>query len=225
MSERREEPRVVPRNNVSSAMRDQSRGRVVTALRRGPRTLDELATELGLTRTAVRLHLATLERDGLVGRGGLRAGRTKPSHVYELTGEAERQLSRAYVPVLTQLLHVLSHRLTRVEFDAVMRAVGRELLAERARPRGPLRDRVEAASQLLDQLGGLTDVREEAGTLVIESHGCPLAETAAHHPETCSAMESLVSEFVGSTVAQRCDRSGRPRCCFQIPVVDGETAA
>jgi hypothetical protein len=29
-------------------------------------------------------------------------------------------------------------------------------------------------------------------------------------------MESLVSEFVGARVTQRCDRTGRPRCCFQI---------
>ena len=205
--------------------RNPSRGRVVGALRRGPRTLDQLAGELALTRTAVRLHLAALERDGLVVRGGLQAGRTKPSHVYVLTSEAEQQLSRAYIPVLTQLLHVLSERLTPDEFDTTMRAVGRELLADRGRARGSVRERVKAASQLLDQLGGLTEVREEDGQLIIQSHGCPLAATAAHHPETCSAMESFVSEFVGAAVRQRCDRRARPRCCFQIPNADGDTAA
>jgi len=214
-------PAPLPRDDV----RDQSRSRVVGALRRGARTLDQLAGEIGLTRTAVRLHLATLERDGLVARRGVRAGRTKPSHVYELTQEAEHQLSRAYIPVLTQLVHVLADRLSATEFDAVMRAVGRGLLSEMPRPRGPLRDRAEAASQLLNQLGGLTGVEEEDGTLIIRSHGCPLAATAVDHPETCNAMESLVSEFVGATVSQRCDRRGRPRCCFQIAPGDGETAA
>ena len=205
--------------------RNPSRARVVGALRRGPRTLDQLATELGLTRTAVRLHLTALERDGLVARGGLQAGRTKPSHVYSLTTEAEQRMSRAYIPVLTQLLHVLSQRLTREQFDTTMRAVGRELLANRGRARGSLRERVKAASLLLDQLGGLTDVREDDGQFIIQSHGCPLAATALHHPETCSAMESFVSEFVGATVTQRCDRHDRPRCCFQISATDGDTAA
>lgn len=198
--------------------RNPSRGRVVSALRRGARTLDQLAAELGLTRTAIRLHLATLERDGLVLRRGLRAGRTKPSHVYDLTAHAEQELSRAYVPVLTQLLHVLSQRLERAEFDAVMRAVGRELLANHPRPKGPILERTVAASDLLNQLGGVTDVEERDGMLVIQSHGCPLAAAAAHHAETCSAMESLVSEFVGARATQRCDRSGRPRCCFEISV-------
>ena len=66
-------------------------------------------------------------------RRGVRRGRTKPAHVYELTGEAEQRMSHAYVPVLTQLLHVLSARLPAAEFDAIMRDVGRELLAERPR--------------------------------------------------------------------------------------------
>ncbi len=205
--------------------RADTRSRVVEVLRRGPTTLDDLVNELGLTRTAVRLQLAILERDGSVERRGVRRGRTKPAHVYELTGEAEQRLSRAYIPVLTQLLHVLSARLSRTEFDAVMRDVGRELLAGHARPRGTLQARAEAASELLNELGGLTDVDEEGRDLIIRSHGCPLAATAVDHPETCSAMESLVSEFVGAAVTQRCERTNRPRCRFQIAGDDGDSAA
>jgi len=198
---------------------------VVAALRRGPTTLDELVSALGLTRTAIRLQLATLERDGEVARRGVRRGRTKPANVYELTPEGDRALSRAYVPVLTQLLHVLAERLSRAEFDVVMRAVGRGLLTDRARPRGDLRARVESAGKLLDEFGGSTEVTEEATEIVIRSLGCPLAATAVDHPETCSAMESLVSEFVGVAVTQRCDRSDRPRCRFHIAAPDGNSAA
>ena len=204
--------------------RDHTRARVIAALRRGSTTLEELVSELGLTRTAIRLQLASLERDGHVSRRGVRPGRTKPAHVYELTGEGERQLSRAYIPVLTELLHVLSERLSQSEFDAVMRAVGRGLLAETVRPRGDLHARVDAASALLDQFGGMTEVVDEGPDLIIRSHGCPLAATAIDHPETCNAMESLVSEFVGSAVTQRCDRIGRARCRFHI-ARGGDSAA
>src|SRR5512132_1441029 len=162
---------------------DRTRDRVIETLRRGAATLDELVEELSLTRTAVRLQLAGLERDGQVVRRGMRRGRTKPSHVYELTSEAEQQLSRAYIPVLTQLLHVLNARLSEAELDDVMRAVGRELLAGQARPTGALRTRAQAASNLLNQLGGLTEVVEDERGLLIRSYGCPLAATAVHHPE------------------------------------------
>ena len=205
--------------------RADTRSRVVHVLRRGPATLDELVNELGLTRTALRLQLAILERDGSVERRGMRRGRTKPAHVYELTGQAEQRLSRAYIPVLTQLLHVLADRLSSAEFDAVMRDVGRELLVGQPRPRGARKARAEAASDLLNELGGLTDVSEEDHHLIIRSHGCPLAAAAIHHPETCNAMESLVSEFVGGTVRQRCERTNRPRCRFLIAGDDDSSAA
>lgn len=206
-----------PRGDDREPVRDQTRARVVAALRRGPMTLDRLVSELGLTRTAVRLQLAGLERDAQVERRGLQPGRTKPAHIYALTSSAEQHLSRAYIPVLTQLLHVLAARLTPVEFEGVMRDVGRGLLADHPRPRGTLRERAVGASRLLDQLGGMTEVDEVGPDLVIRSHGCPLAATAVHHAETCSAMESLVSEFVGSAVNQHCERTPRPRCRFQIP--------
>ena len=193
-------------------------------LRRRPATLDELVEELSLTRTAVRLQLAGLERDGQVVRRGVRRGRTKPAQVYELTREAEHQLSQAYIPVLTQLLHVLAARMSEAEFDGVMRAVGRELQAGRARPTGALRARAEAASALLNQLGGLTELVDDERGLVIRSHGCPLAATAVDHPETCSAMESFVTEFVGAPVTQECDRADRPRCRFRLPPDDSSAA-
>ena len=50
---------------------DSSRARLVEALRRGPRTLEQLSDELGLTRTAIRLQLSVLESEAAVTRRGL----------------------------------------------------------------------------------------------------------------------------------------------------------
>ena len=52
---------------------ESTRGRIVTLLRGSPRTVKELATGLELTDNAVRAHLTTLERDGLVQVATLRA--------------------------------------------------------------------------------------------------------------------------------------------------------
>jgi predicted ArsR family transcriptional regulator len=53
---------------------ETTRGQIVGLLRRGRRTVEELARALGLTDNAVRNHLATLERDGLVRQDGVRRG-------------------------------------------------------------------------------------------------------------------------------------------------------
>ena len=191
-------------------------GRILELLRQGHRTVDELATFLGVTRTAVRAQLAILERDGLVERRGSRPGASKPSHLYAVTSQAELLFSQAYVPILTQLLHVLAQHMPAGQFDSVMHEVGRRLMEGRAISRGPLGERVAGASALLNELGGLSEVQQENGGYVIHSHGCPLAAATADHPEVCNALESLLSEFVGSRVTKCCDRYDRARCCFEV---------
>jgi predicted ArsR family transcriptional regulator len=193
-----------------------TREAILTRLRRGPATADDLARALRLTRTAIRAQLARLERDGAVTRGAVHRGPTKPSQVYRLTAAAELRMSRLYVPMLTQLLHVLSRRLGAAEFDALLREVGRELLDGRPRPSGPLRARVDAASALFNEFGGLTTVEETDDALLIRSHGCPLAATTARHPEACNAVESLFREFIGAPVDNCCDRDAQLRCCFEV---------
>jgi predicted ArsR family transcriptional regulator len=191
-------------------------GRLLELLRRGPKTVDELAVALSLTRTAVRAQLASLERDELVEQRGSRPGTSKPSRMYGVTAQAELLFSRAYVPILTQLLQVLAHRMTAAQFDSIMHEVGRGVMEGRAVPRGTLGQRVTGASALLNELGGLTEISEEDGSYVIRSHGCPLAAATANHPEVCNALESLLSEFVGARVTKCCDRFNRERCCFEI---------
>src|SRR5206468_4315954 len=79
-------------------------------LRTAPRTVEELAAELGLTDNGVRQHLMVLERDMMVRQAGVRRGpgAGKPAGIYELHPEAEPLLSRAYAPVLATLLEVVA---------------------------------------------------------------------------------------------------------------------
>jgi len=197
-------------------MRDTAAGRIVALLRRGAMTVDELASALGLSGNAVRPQLAVLERDGVVERAGVRRGASRPAQIYALSRDADLQFSRAYIPILTELLHVLDSRLDRAEFDGMMREVGARLMAGRPRPTGDARQRADAASELLNSLGGLARVEQQNGTLLIRSDGCPLAAATQRHPEACNAMESLLSEFTGLRVTKCCDREERLRCCFEL---------
>jgi predicted ArsR family transcriptional regulator len=197
-------------------IKEGAAGRILAQLRRGGMTVDELAAALGLSGNAIRPQLAVLERDGLVERAGVRRGASRPAQVYALSRNADLLFSHAYVPVLTELLQVLDSRLESGKFDALMREVGQRLMAGRPRPTGDARQRAEAASELLNSLGGLARVEQQDGTLMIRSDGCPLAAATQRHPEACNAMESLLSEFTGLRVMKCCDREERLRCCFEL---------
>ena len=119
-----------------------TRGKIVVLLRRARHTVDELASAVGLTDNAVRAHLATLERDGLVQQHGVRRGEGKPASLYELTIEAERLFPKAHAPVLGQLLTVLEERTPSEDLTAAMREVGQRMADGLPVPQGS-RDRRE----------------------------------------------------------------------------------
>src|ERR687893_2624032 len=109
---------------------DSTRGRVVGLLRGKSGTVIELAEALGLTDNAVRAHLLSLERDGLVRQSGVQRGARKPHYSYELTAEAERLFPKAYDALLNQLITALKGRLPPNALEDVLREVGRALAAE-----------------------------------------------------------------------------------------------
>jgi predicted ArsR family transcriptional regulator len=198
---------------------ESTRGQIVTLLRRSGRTVEELARVLDLTDNGVRAHLAVLERDGLVRqRGSVRraSGGGKPAYVYELTSEAEDLFPKAYQPALGRLLDVLAERLGPEESEALLRSVGSRLVEGKTIPTDGTRARLEAAADVLNELGGLAELEERDGTLVIRGYGCPLAAVTPDHPEVCRLAEALVAEVAGVPVCERCDRSERPRCCFEV---------
>jgi predicted ArsR family transcriptional regulator len=181
--------------------------------------VEELAHALGLTDNAIRAHLTTLERDGLVRHTGVRRGpgAGKPAGVYELAAEAEIRFSRAYAPVLTALLDELSARMPTAETEALLLEAGSRLASAVPAHSAGLEQRVREAAALLNQLGGDITVEQEGGTLRIRGSGCPLSATVARRPEACRAVQGLLSEVIGLPVVSCCERQPKPRCCFTVP--------
>jgi len=198
---------------------DTSRGRIVTLLQGGGLTADDIATRLRLTRSAIRLQITAMERDGVVRKAGKRPGATRPSHVFELTPEVEKLLSKAYIPVLTHLVDVFAESLPAQQLESLLRKTGEALANELSQGKpsaGGLKSRVVAASAMLNEhLGALTHV-DGNGSLAIRGTGCPLAALTGKHRGVCLALESLVAQIVGAPVHECCDRAERPKCCFEI---------
>ena len=195
-----------------------TRGQVITLLRRGYATVEELAQALDLTDNAVRSHLAALERDGLVTQSGVRRGIGKPAFAYALTPEADRLFPKAYGLLLHHLLAALADRLSPEALADLLRDVGHRLAAGRAAPDGTLAERVGHAVALLGELGGLAEEEEQDGGFVISSRSCPLAAAVRGHPDACLLAEALLADVIAAPVRQVCDRGEPPRCRFEIGV-------
>jgi len=197
---------------------ESTRGRVVALLRRSERTVSDIASELGLTDNAIRLHLAALERDGLVEQSGTRREWTgKPAVLYRTTTDAEGLFPKPYGVVLSALLSELERMHDRQEVERLLRQAGARLGAPAAAEGADLAARVRHAADVLTVLGGLAEVTQEDGNFLIQGYSCPLADLVVEHPQTCQLAEALVSELVGRNVSECCERGDRPRCAFRVP--------
>jgi predicted ArsR family transcriptional regulator len=202
---------------------DSTRGQVILLLREEPRTVADLAAALEVTDNAIRAHLVTLERDGLVHQRGERAGFRKPHFSYELTKEAEELFPKAYAPVLAHLLTVLKEQLGRSQTEALLAEVGRRM-APTATTQGAetLEERLERVLQTLGRFGGQATIKRENGTVIIANAGCPLSAATETHPEVCQMVGAFLSEVAGVAVRCACQQSPEPRCRFEIEVVPGK---
>ena len=195
-----------------------TRGQIVSLLRGSKHTVNQLAAELDLTDNAVRAHLLSLERDGLVRQSGVERGTRKPHFSYELTEEAEGLFPKAYDALLNQLITVLKGRISAKALKDVLREVGRSLAGNLSATQKSekLDHRLAEALKAMESIGGSARVEKVDGHLLMRGGNCPLASSVSEHPEVCQLAESLLSEILKTTVNEKCDREGTPKCLFEI---------
>lgn len=196
---------------------EKTRRHIVESLRRGSRSADDLAVELGLTTNAVRFHLAPLEAEGLVEVAGSRKpeGRGKPAVLYSVTKAADLAFSKAYAPILEAVLQEIRNSVPNDQVIPFLHRVGKRLIPDEAKDQ-PLARRVRVASEALNSLGGVTAVVRTQDGYEIQGLACPLSAVVSTEPCACTVVESLLERIVGAPVREQCDRTGRPRCCFEI---------
>jgi predicted ArsR family transcriptional regulator len=190
-----------------------TRGRIITLLRRDALTPGQVADRLQISPNAVRGHLASLARDGLVEvEGTRRAGVGKPPRVYRTTPAAEDLFPKAYEAVLSALLDVLEEGVGQERLGSLLRDVGRRAGRQAEGPEEPL----DRARSLLTELGAEVEIEETREGTWFRGRACPLGALVGRRPELCGMLAALLAEVTGTPVSEHCRREDprRPRCAF-----------
>jgi predicted ArsR family transcriptional regulator len=196
-------------------LKGDSQAALLRLLRRTDQSIAALAGQLGLSDNAVRTHMAALERDGLVEPAGTqRDTGGKPARMYTLTRRGEELFPKAYAAVLGALAEEIARQEGSGRAIELLRAVGQRIGA--GTPAGDPESRVALAADSLKRLGGDVTVTRDAEGWRIQGFGCPLSQVTGSHPQVCELVRALVEEISGRPVVECCDRSGRPRCGFQV---------
>jgi predicted ArsR family transcriptional regulator len=199
---------------------DSTRGKIVGALRsRGAASAFDLAAEFALSPNAIRQQLVILERDGLVAGKSVRRGKTKPTHEYSLTPQADRYFPQAYDRMLGAVLREV--RLTGGDagvaqiFDGIAkRVVGK--MQPGLEGKSTL-ERLEAIADNIRGSGVAVEVEEHDGTIVLREHNCPYANVVSEHPECCTVIHTMLDEVVSPEVKQTESlATGGAECRFEV---------
>ena len=183
--------------------------------------VDELTRALGVTRTAVRQHLASLMRDGLVAPAETRPTGGRPEQLFVLTDEGKEAFPRHYSWFAQLLIEAMTkeHGATglRVRLGRIASAVVVQLRAREPRKENA-RQRVEKLATLMDELGyDARMAKDVGGTLAIDADNCVFHELAMKNPEICQFDLALLGGYSGSKVElHECMARGGHVCRFRF---------
>ena len=184
---------------------DSTRGKIVDALRnRRAASAFELAAEFGLSANAIRQQLVILERDGLVAGKSVRRGKTKPTHEYELTPEANRYYPQAYDRMLNAVLREIRTTNGDEAVARIFQNIGKrasDKVAGRVAGRS-VPEKVAAIAASIRSSGVTVDVEQHGDTVVLSEHSCPYASVVSEHPECCTAIHTMLDGVVATEIKQ-----------------------
>ncbi len=194
-----------PGPGASSALRRE----VLYSLRTGgPASPDQIAQDVGASRTGVLQQLRTLETAGLVTRSLNRHGVGRPRHVYDLTAAAQELFPANYGALAQSFLAAIRQiggdELIRNVFEArreLLKArIGKRLAGEAAVVGATLWERTREVASYQDETGYLGRAsRDPDGTIRLSEHNCAISGVSGPYPIACDEELQLFGEVLGAT--------------------------
>lgn len=200
-------------------------GRVLKSIQvRGKASIKEVAADLGVTASAVRLHLTQLQASGAIHADKVREGVGRPYFVYSLTPQAHDLFYRDYGDLARLLLEEVSESQGPDKMQDVLVRVGARL-AEKYRNQVPghsLTERVEAWAELLDQRGVTVEIERTDEGFVLREYGCIYQNVAADNRAICEMERQVMASLLDSGVKlTQCVLDGHRGCQFAVTDKDG----
>jgi predicted ArsR family transcriptional regulator len=181
-----------------------TRQRILTLLKmNGGLTTSDLSDMLGISATAVRRHLNTLQAQDLISHRTEQRGMGRPSFIYDLAAGASGVFPQSYAAFAASILQDL------VDLDGVEKLD--ELFNQRQKSRRQqylsriegetLSDRVASLARLLESEGRMTTWQQlDEGHFILREHNCPILKIAEKFDHPCRCEIALFREILKAKI-------------------------
>lgn len=185
-------------------------------------TLDELASQIGLGRTAVNQHLIALELEGYVRKGTPRKTGGRPQHIYVLTEDGTNLFPKQYAWFSRLLIQSLREQFGEEQASKFMYDLGVKKSADLI-PRliGKNRaERIDEIVKIMNETGFVAKTVSPNDTdkiARVECKNCVYHDLSKDYPEVCRFDIGFLSGLMGAEVEhQSCMQSGGESCRFRF---------
>ena len=185
----------------------------------GQASIKDVASDLGVTTSAVRLHLTQLQANGAVRAEKVREGVGRPYYVYSVTPQAHNLFHKDYGDLAKLLLEEVGETQGTEALQGVLRRVASRMAAlYKDQVDGlALADRVDSWAELLDQRGVTVEIEKTPEGFVLQEYGCPYQNVALENRAVCEMERQVMARLLESGVQlTECVLDGHRGCQFTI---------
>ncbi len=190
--------------------------------RRGPLTVTEMAQQLGVTATAIRVRLARLVSGGLVERQQEQGRRGRPRHTYQASSIVNKSLGQNYADLAVVLWEevmrsVEDRRLRRMLFKRITERLA-ELYRSQVKEESWEKRLVQLESVLHDRGIEAEVARPQPGhpLAFLRQHSCPYFELAEADDTICALERKMFEKVLGRGLRlSSCRLDGNRSCDFE----------
>jgi predicted ArsR family transcriptional regulator len=169
---------------------------------------------------AVRRHLNTLERDGLLETKLVRQAMGRPTHLYLLTKQADDLFPKNYHHLTLDLLEELLEDEGEEKVDSLFKKREDKLVARyQSRMQAKsLGERVSELAKIQNENGYMAKWKQHGdGEFELSEHNCPITQVANRYQQACHCELSLFQRLLGANVERtECLAKGGTKCKYVI---------
>ncbi len=190
--------------------------------RKSGATLDEIASAVGLSRTAINQQLISLERAGHVARAAPRRTGGRPQNIYVLTDEGTNLFPKQYSWFSRLLLQSFRDQMGEEKATEFLHDLGIRLSAAMI-PRLVGKNRTERIAEIvkiMNETGFIArtiDPQDDDKLPRVECKNCVYHDLSKDFPEVCRFDIGFLSGLMGAEVEhQSCVQRGGDSCRFRF---------
>jgi DeoR family transcriptional regulator, suf operon transcriptional repressor len=184
-------------------------------------SIDEIATALNISRSAVQQHFSVLERDGYIQTGVFNKTAGRPVRSFVLTEAGINSFPKQYAWFSELILTDLKNELGPEAFQRYLHKLGSNLSQTYLYQftGKPTNERIQELLKIMDELGFKTKGFKDSGSHehTIEACNCIYHNLAQKHEEICEFDRALISSLLDKAIEQvECMAKGGAVCRFKI---------